>query len=302
MTTLDLDALDQPTLDRLLDQRAWARDMDAALARYAQVSAVQRACLPHKADIAYGPGAAQRLDWFSPRAPADIRRPAAPIVVFVHGGAWRSGTKETNSFAAETVLAAGAHFVPIEFAQCPDVTLAAMAAQVRRAIALVHRVADGFGADGQRIVLAGHSSGSHLLALALATDWQAEFNLPRGFVRGAICSSGFYDLEPVARSARNSYLQLDAEQARGLSPIHVAERISCPVFVSTGELDNPLMQAQADAFAARLDRRGLLVERATAPGLDHFEVAETYAVRDGLLARAVRSLLRIAQLGPEGRP
>ncbi|WPB56138.1 alpha/beta hydrolase [Xylophilus sp. GOD-11R] len=294
-TTLDTDAIDQATLDRLLDQRVWARDMDAALARYARASAALRTRLPHRADIAYGPDAAQRLDWYAPQpaSPGEASEPA-PIVVFVHGGAWRSGSKQTNSFAAETVVQAGAHFVPIDFAPCPDVTLAAMAAQVRQAIAWVHRHAADYGGDGRRLVLAGHSSGSHLLALALAADWRAEFGLDPDFLRAAICSSGFYDLEPVARSARNAYLRLDASQALALSPIRHMDRIACPVFVGTGEQDNALMQLQADAFATALAGRGLLMDRRTAPGLDHFEVAESYATSDGMLARAVHAALRLA--------
>ncbi|QHI99845.1 alpha/beta hydrolase fold domain-containing protein [Xylophilus rhododendri] len=290
---LDFDTLDQATLDRLLDQRAWARDMDAGLARYAATSAALRGRLPHRADIAYGPDPAQRMDWFAPSSGS-----GRAVVVFVHGGAWRSGSKETNSFAAGTVLAAGAHFVPIEFAQCPAVSLATMAQQVREAIAHVRRCAAAYGADPQRIVLAGHSSGSHLLALALATDWQAEFGLPGGFLRAAICSSGFYEMAPVARSARNQYLGLDAAEARALSPIHQVGAIACPVFVGTGELDNPLMQAQADAFAAALDSRGLLMARETAPDLDHFEVAETYASPEGMLGRALLAALRLAEQEP----
>lgn len=284
--------LDQAELDRLLDQRAWAHDMEAALARYEAASAQLRARLPHHADLAYGNDADERLDWYPPAAGCSAA--AAPVVIFVHGGAWRSGTKESNSFAADTAVQAGAHFVPIEFTPCPRITLAMMADQVCRAIAWVHGHAADFGADGKRIVLVGHSSGSHLLALA-AAGRETRYGVPSHAIRGAICSSGFYDLEPVARSARNEYLRLTPDEARALSPIHYAERIACPVLVTTGEHDNALMQEQADAFAGALVRSGIPVSRATGAGLDHFEVAETYGQPGGLLADALCRVIELAR-------
>ena len=75
---------------------------------------------------------------------------------------------------AEMFLAAGAHYVVPDFAWVQDVggNLMVLADQVRRAIAWVYENAAHFGGDPNRLYLGGQSSGGHLAAVALTTDWQ----------------------------------------------------------------------------------------------------------------------------------
>ncbi len=71
---------------------------------------------------------------------------------------------------------------------------------------------------GHRIVMAGHSAGGHLCAMALATDWTA-FDLPRGVISAALLVSGVFDLEPIRVSENNEHLGLTEETARISSPL-----------------------------------------------------------------------------------
>ena len=81
---------------------------------------------------------------------------------------------------AEMFVRAGAHYVTPDFAWVQDVggSLFPMADQVCRAIAWVYRNAASFGGDPERIYVGGQSSGAHLAAVALTTDWAGEFGLP----------------------------------------------------------------------------------------------------------------------------
>jgi len=79
-----------------------------------------------------------------------------------------------------------------------------MVDQVRAAVAWLYRHADQIGGDRNRIFVSGHSSGAHLAAAVATTDWKARFGLPQDVVKGALCCSGIYDLEPVRLSARNT--------------------------------------------------------------------------------------------------
>ncbi|MFI5012487.1 MAG: alpha/beta hydrolase [Hyphomicrobiales bacterium] len=278
---------DQAELDRNYTQTAWAPNADEIIRWYATQSEAVRHRLKRRADIRYGDSQAELLDIF----PTD--RKDAPICVFVHGGAWRLLTKDESSFAAETFVAAGAHFVALNFAVIPQVRLPEMVAQVRRGIAFVHRHAASFGGDPRRLFVAGHSSGAHLAAAALAGEWPELGG--SGSVRGALCASGIYDLEPVLLSQRGSYVKLDAAEADELSPLRHIDRLHCPVKVAFGGKESPEFQRQARRFAEALEAAGRLQELLLAPGLNHFEISMTLAQPDGLLARAALDMMGDAE-------
>src|SRR5260370_41502710 len=93
-------------------------------------------------------------------------RAVAPVFVFIHGGAWRSGRSKDFATPAEMFLAAGVHYVVPDFAWVQDVggSLMVLADQVRRAIAWVYRNAVSFGIDPTRLYLGGQSSSGHRAA------------------------------------------------------------------------------------------------------------------------------------------
>jgi arylformamidase len=270
---------DQAELDRQYDQRAWAPNAIEVINRYAADSEVVRRRLGEPETHPYGEGRAATLDLFR------AHRPHAPIHVFIHGGAWRTLGKRDSAFAAETFVRAGAHFVALGFELLPVATLDEMVQQVRSAIAWIFRNADRLGGDPKRIFVSGHSSGAHLAGTVVTTDWQARFHLPQNVVKGALCISGTYDLEPVRRSARNAYVQLDAGMVDRLSPARHADNIVCPVVVGTGEHESDELKRQARDFAALIERRGVPVRLVEGAGLNHFEIINTLASPFGLLGR-----------------
>jgi len=270
---------DQAELDRQYDQRAWAPNAIEVINRYAADSEAVRRRLGEPETHPYGEGRAATLDLFR------AHRPHAPIHVFIHGGAWRTLGKRDSAFAAETFVRAGAHFVALGFELLPVATLDEMVQQVRSAIAWIFRNADRLGGDPGRIFVSGHSSGAHLAATVVTTDWRAQFRLPPDVVKGALCISGTYDLEPVRRSARNAYVQLDAGMVDRLSPARHADNIACPVVVGTGEHESDELKRQARDFAALAEGRGVPVRLIEGAGLNHFEIINTLASPFGLLGR-----------------
>lgn len=260
----------QEELDRAYDQTVWAPNQDELIARYATRSAATRQRLKFKPDIAYGPTADEVLDFF----PTD--KEAAPIHVFVHGGAWRGGSKDFYSFPADTFVPAGAIYVALNFANIPTVRLPEMADQIRRAIAWLYGNAASFGGDRDRIFLSGHSSGGHLAAVLLTTDWVA-LNLPRDIIKGGVCASGIYDMHPAMLSSRRNYVTLSPAEEMALSPLAHLDFISCPVGVAHGTRESPEFQRQARAFVAELAAGGYRHEFAVLDGLNHFEVCDSLA-------------------------
>jgi arylformamidase len=271
---------DQAELDRQYDQRAWAPNAIELINRYAADSAAVRKRIGEPATYDYGDTRAESLDLFR------THRAPAPIHVFIHGGAWRLLSARDSAFPAETFMRAGAHYVALDFALLPAVALDQMVDQVRSAVAWLYRHADQLGGDRNRIFVSGHSSGAHLAAAVATTDWAARFGLPADVVKGALCCSGIYDLEPVRLSARNDHLQLDAALVAALSPMRQLANLRCPVAVGIGEHESDEFKRQAREFAAAVERHGVPAELIEGAGLNHFEIVTTLASATGLLARA----------------
>ena len=280
---------DQAALDRAYDQPSWAPNMQEVLARRAAAGDAVRARLGEPRRFAYGAAPIEQVDVYV------TARTDAPIMVFLHGGAWRGGDARSQAFAAEMFVKAGAHFVVPDFALVMDVGLEGMVTQVRRAVAWVAANAASFGGDPTRIYVGGHSSGGHLAGNVLITDWPKDFGLPVDLVKGGLCMSGMYDLKAVRLSARSSYVKFDDRIEHALSPIRHLGRVRCPVVVSYGERDSPEFQRQSREWAEALRGIGRLQTLIVGPGLNHFEMPETLADPSKPLGTAALDLMGLAR-------
>jgi len=147
---------------------------------------------------------------------------------------------------SETFVDAGAHFISFDFNNAPEVdgNMMIMAEQVRRAIAWVHKNAASFGGDANRLYVSGISSGAHLAAVALTTDWRKDFGLPTDTLKGGLCCSGMYDLYLVSLSARAGYVKFTQEMIEKLSPQRHLDKLVAPIVVAHGTLETPEFQRQ----------------------------------------------------------
>lgn len=281
----------QAELDDCYDQRVWAKDAAGAIARLGSASLTARDATAHVADIAYGPGSDERLDWFR------TTRADAPIHVHIHGGAWRNLAKEDASFAAPAFVAAGIHHVVPHFSKLPGARLPDVVEQVATALGWVYRNAHRHRGDPGRILLSGHSSGAHVAAVLLTLDWAAR-GLPADLVTAALCVGGLYDLGPVMLSARRDYVTLSEAEVAALSPARHVAAIRCPVTLVHGGRESPEFQRQTAEFAARLAQTGKLAGSIAMPDADHFEINEAFAVPASPVHRA--ALDAVAAMG-DGR-
>ncbi len=275
----------QQELDDAYTDAAWAPNMRQLLANQAAAGSAVRSRLP-PTTVAYGPRPAEQLDIFSPPG-AGGRRPA---MIFIHGGNWRFGSKESVSFLAPAWLKQDAVFIAPEFDSVPATTLPGMADQCRRAILWVHRHARDLGVDPMRIVVGGHSAGGHLAAVMLTTDW-AHFGAPLGMLRGGLVLSGLCDLEPVVLAAGNRHLKLTQEERMELSPVHRLHAANCPVLVAWGSNDSPEFRRQSLLMAHHLRAAGRLAGTVMLADVNHFEILDVLAAGDPPLAAPVHALI-----------
>lgn len=280
---------DQAELNRQYDQGSIVTNNEKYRTLKAEGSKRARANIPCEIDVAYGPTKAERLDIYqAPKA-------GAPVVIFIHGGAWKNGSKNENGYAAEAFVAKGATFVVTDFALVPDVMLEEQVRQNRAAIAWVARNAAGFGGDPKRIYVIGHSSGSHVSGMMLVTDWEGVYGLPADLIKGAGLASGMYDLEPVRLSSRNGYLKLDAERALGLSSIRQIPPVSkvgpLPAVVAWGSGELKEFQRQSQEFAAAWRAEGHPLRALEVEGNNHFDMAQDWGRADRPLFQAMAEVI-----------
>ena len=274
--------MDQATLDKAYNQAAYATNRQQLLDRWVTRSNITRALRGNPLRRAYGNSDFEHLDIY----PCDTS--PAPINIFIHGGAWRLGSASDCGFFADLFNNAGAHLVVPDFINVEQAggTLFPMVEQVRKSIAWVHANAHTFGGDRFRMYLSGTSSGAHLAAVALTSDW-FEYGLTQDVFEGALLCSGIYDLEPVRRSARSAYVRFTDGMVEQLSPQRHLERLNTPLIVVYGSLETPEFQRQSRAFAQAVKERGLTVELQMAEGYNHFEIHETLGDPYDVLGRAV---------------
>lgn len=286
---------DPAELERQYNNRALVPEHAVHLNRWATDSAQVRQTLPCQLDVAYGPGPSETLDVFP--APRKRGQPAAPVLVFIHGGYWRSLDKSDHSFLAPAFVKKGACVVVPNYALCPAVTIPEIAMQMVKALAWVYRHIAAHGGDPNRITLVGHSAGGHLATLLMACDWPSYApDLPDALVQNALSISGLYDLTPLRDVPfLQADLKLTAKDARRASPVFF------PTPVLWDEGWGTLHTVAGGNESAEFQRQNGLMQEAWGceavpssdilPGLNHFSVLDALIdPRHGLHQRALQLL------------
>ena len=268
----------QAELDQAYDQLVWAPHRDAIQAEIRKDCEAVRQKMPPRTER-YGTSEKQELDIFAP--PNTTK---APVVVYLHGGAWLRGARQDTIYPAPAVTGRGAALVVPEFNNVGEVSLPQMIAQCREAVDWTARNVAKFGGDPERIYLAGHSSGAHLASCVLLGDPP---------VKGALLISGMYDLHAPLLSARSRYVKITPDELDAASAMRHLGRIRCPVAVAWSVGDSPEFRRQARVFSDALEGMGRLASRTEVFSPNHFEEPRQLADPDSPLSRVLFSLMKI---------
>jgi len=218
----------------------------------------------------------------------------APVIVFIHGGAWQSGSGATSISSARMFLEAGVSYIALNFVNVPQTNppgnLMEMAIEVRKAFGWIYKNAKLLGVDPNQIYAAGHSSGGHLCGVIMTTDW-SRFDLPMDMVKGGLCVSGMYDLDPVSLSYRNTYVNFTPEVIEELSAVKNMQYLNAPMYVVHGTRDTPEFQRQSRDFVLAAEAAGKDVNYRIGRGYNHSEISETMGNPYGPVGRAALDML-----------
>ena len=277
--------------DAQYNNRARVPEVLQILPRWAESSALARSRMSMLADLAYGADPSETLDVFP--APA----PGAPVMVFIHGGYWRSLDKSDHSFVAPSFVQAGAMVVVPNYALCPAVGIDDIALQMCRSLAWTHQHALRFGGDPRRIHIVGHSAGGHLAAMLLCTRWHLVADqLPKRLVSSALSLSGLFDLAPLQRTPfLQADLRLTDAVVQRVSPAGFP-RPKGPLLALVGAQESDEFLRQNQLIRQRWGAEAVPVCEPL-PGLNHFTVLHDLVDPAGT---AHRHALRMMGLAPQG--
>ncbi|MDQ8186041.1 alpha/beta hydrolase [Pelagicoccus sp. SDUM812002] len=198
------------------------------------------------------------------------------------------GSAAQTHYLAETFTSAGIHFIAPDFSPVQDLdgNLIPMVEQRRTSLVWIYQnTREKFGGDPDRIYLSGFSSGGHLAACMVTTDWSAVPNAPIDIIKGALICSGMYDLVPVSLSYRSEYVNFTPETVDRLSAIRNIDQINCPFIIAYGSYETPEFKRQAIEFADALDKARVPNTLEVVAGYNHFETIETMGNPIGILGR-----------------
>lgn len=201
------------------------------------------------------------------------------LVIYVHGGYWRSLDKSYWSHLAKGALAQG-------FAVgVPSYTLAPQA----RIIRIVEEIASAIEVLGTRVPgeirLIGHSAGGHLVARMLCNDSALSARCQNRIIH-TVAVSGVFDLEHLPKTAMNDDLRLDDEEIQSQSPARLRPRTGVSITCLVGADELPEFQRQNGLLNTWRDA-GAQVDTIVSEGKNHFSVVEPLELANSELLQAL---------------
>jgi arylformamidase len=236
-------------------------------------------------DMAYGESPGERLDLFP------TKRSNAALLIFIHGGWWRSLDKSDFSFIVPGYTQAGFNVALTNYTLAPAASIREITLQQLHAVAWLYRNAENYDFDRERIVVAGHSAGGHLAAMMMAAQWnEFAIDLPTDLIKGGILMSGLYDLEPVRHANFvNNDLKLREDDVPLLSPARMPQSHAVRFVTAVGGLESDEFHRQ-NALIVNQWKANHVADIAL-PDKNHLTICDAFATRGNPLFDASVKLI-----------
>ncbi len=225
----------------------------------------------------YGNDARQAIDFYRAKGAGP-----APLIVFIHGGAWSKGDKrQASGRKPEHFTENGYAFASINYRLVPEATVEQQAADVASAIDMLRFRAAEYGIDPSRIALMGHSAGAHLAAL-VATDPQylKAADVPMPVVKAVVLLDGAgYDVAahmkaggPLVQTLYGPAFGSDTKRQAALSPMsHVAAQ-NAAAWLALYVEGRDASLGQSRALVQALEKAGAKARAVGVPESSHSEL------------------------------
>jgi len=228
-------------------------------------------------DIKYGSLERQALDVYVPAVEAS----RLPVVIFVYGGSWTSGSKSSYRFVAETLTLHGYVAVLPDYRLHPEVKFPAFVDDVAAAVAWTHAHIAELGGDPERIFLMGHSAGAQICALlAFDEHYLRTIGGRTAWIKGLIGLAGPYDFLPFEEQYLRDIFGPESEYSKS-QPVNFVNSDTTsipPALLIHGEDDRVVLPRNSRSLAAHMRSSGGRVVERYYPVLDHFAVMAAFSI------------------------
>jgi len=187
-----------------------------------------------------------KLDLYLPKGAKNY-----PVVFFIHGGAWKYGSKTGFARHGNMFASHGIGFVAINYRLSPKIKHPQHIKDVARAFAWAYKDLGKRGADLKQIYVSGHSAGGHLCALlAVDESYLKEHKLSAANIRGVIPISG------VFRVGGMRDIFGDAGNSKKASPLTHVRKEGPPFLIFYAEKEIAGLGKQAEQFTKAMKDAG----------------------------------------------
>ena len=246
-----------------------------------------------KREVPYGTHKRQVLDVYSPQNPK-----GAPVVIFMHGGAFTDGEKDRTAEVYSNVSVWFARHgivgINMEYRAAPEAHYPAGTEDVRGACQWVEKNAASLGVDIKKLFVFGHSAGA---AHSAAYAYGAPGSEGGPKVAGSIVISGRVraDNLPSNPNARKveAYYGTDASVFEERSSVHWAGKDSVPTFIAIAEYENPMLDVYCLELAHKLGAaKGKAPRFMQLPGHNHSSIIAHINTAENELGNALIEFIR----------
>jgi acetyl esterase/lipase len=205
-----------------------------------------------KHGVAYGAQPRQKYDLYAPLK----TKPRAPVIVFVYGGSWHSGSRKDYAFVGEALARRGVITAIADYRLYPKVVFPAFVEDEAKAVAAIAR---DVGADHPLFVM-GHSAGAQIAALLVLDPHylKAEGVDVCRRVSGFVGLAGPYATLPLGKEKYRKVFPEDVREAA--RPVNFAAGKHPPSLLIAGESDLIVDPKNTEELADALKQAGNRVE------------------------------------------
>lgn len=223
------------------------------------------------------------------------------VIIFIHGGSWSSGKKETYWWLGRNFAKSKIVTVTINYPLAPGATFREMAIASAKAVKWVRDSISAYGGNPDRIFLMGHSAGAHLCELINADPQYFAALRIKSPVRGVILNDPFgLDMEEYLNQAEkddyyNDFLRTFSENKKTWqlgSPLFYVKNIKNPHLIFYGTKTYGAIKSQSEKIYKTLQAQEVPVTLIVIKGKKHVGMISQMIWRKNQVYRYITEFLK----------